>query len=447
MNEIPSPSNLIWQQIETLVILLERPRLINQLLAITAVFVLSWVARWAINRLRARLRRRASGPGGRWLPQPLRIIIDQILFSILFILGLVAAVPAFEGLGLPARLIEGAIPFAFLILGYEILVGILYAYGSRAAVRPYHYRVLLPLLIWFVFSRIVDNFIDLSLLGQIQVTSFGEDSLTVGQIFYAALILYISIVASWIVQDVLTRILLQRTSDSARTHSIATVMGYLIISIGIFTAARSFGLSAASLAFIGGGLSVGIGFGLQQIVANFLSGIVLLFEQSLRPGDVIEVNGILGRVERLSIRSAVVRTNDNIDIVVPNQQFLTSNVTTYTREDSLVRINLDLGVSYESDPQLVRDILLHTARQHGKVEKDPAPYVFFNGFGESSLDFRLSFWIRQPRELFKIRSDLYFMIWKALETAGIEIPFPQRDLHLRSGWDSSGVDRGQVPAE
>lgn len=124
------------------------------------------------------------------------------------------------------------------------------------------------------------------------------------------------------------------------------------------------GVNLTSLALIGTGLSVGIGFGLQQIIANFISGIVLLFEQSLRPGDVVEVNNQVGTVEKLNIRSTIIRTNDNVEIIVPNETFLTSQLTTYTKSDPLVRVSVPVGVGYDSNPKQVQQILMDTAVSH-----------------------------------------------------------------------------------
>ena len=196
-----------------------------------------------------------------------------------------------------------------------------------------------------------------------------------------------------------------------------------------------------TLALISGGLSVGIGFGLQEIVANFISGIVLLFEQSLRPGDVVSMENEMGIVKSLGIRATTVRTLDNVEVIVPNQAFLTSAVTTYTKSDRIVRVKIPVGVSFGSDPKEIREVLLTIARQHHLVQEKPEPAVRFIGFGDSSIDFQLEIWLDDPMLAMTIKSDLRFMIWKAFAKRNIEIPFPQRDLHLRSGvpWEQLGA--------
>jgi small-conductance mechanosensitive channel len=179
---------------------------------------------------------------------------------------------------------------------------------------------------------------------------------------------------------------------------------------------------------------VGVGFGLQNITSNFISGLVILAERPITIGDRVEVAGVIGQVQKINARSTVVVTNDNIATIVPNQKFIDSPVTNWTYGDPRVRFRLPVGVAYGSDVEKVRDTLIAAARANAQALSDPAPSVFFVGFGESSLDFELVVWSdemsHRPR---RFRSDLNFAIEKNLREAGIEIPFPQRDLHIRSG--------------
>ena len=159
-----------------------------------------------------------------------------------------------------------------------------------------------------------------------------------------------------------------------------TLSHYVVIGIGIISAIGTLGFNLSALALIGGGLSVGIGFGLQELVANFISGILLLFERTVRPGDVIEVGGQRGVVDQLRMRATVIRTADNTDVFVPNKNLLTSAFVAYTQTDRVVQRTLRIGVSYGSDPTKVRDILLGVANRHGLILKKPEPVVFFVGF-------------------------------------------------------------------
>ena len=140
----------------------------------------------------------------------------------------------------------------------------------------------------------------------------------------------------------------------------------------------------------------------------------------------------MGIVKSLGIRATIVRTFDNVEVIVPNQAFLTSAVTTYTKTDRLIRVKIPVGVSYNTDPNKIREILLAVARQDSLVQAEPEPFVRFMGFGDSSLDFRLDVWLDDPMLIFGVKSDLHYKIWEAFAEHNIELPFPQRDLHLRS---------------
>jgi small-conductance mechanosensitive channel len=227
---------------------------------------------------------------------------------------------------------------------------------------------------------------------------------------------------------------LARTSmDAGQQFATARITGYLIFVVGMMVGLQSIGVDLSSLVVLGGALGVGVGFGLQNIVSNFVSGLILLVERPIKLGDRVEVGGTNGDVVRIAARSTWVRTNDNVVIIIPNSEFITNRVTNWTANDRQVRFAVPLGVSYNADPAEVREVLLDVALAHPDVMKDPAPDVRFVDFGDSSLDFELRVWtITQVQSPQKLISDLYFLIFKALGEHGIEIPFPQRDLHLKT---------------
>jgi small-conductance mechanosensitive channel len=196
---------------------------------------------------------------------------------------------------------------------------------------------------------------------------------------------------------------------------------------------QSLGVNLNSLVVVGGALGIGVGLGLQAVVSNFVAGLILLIEQPIKLGDRIEVGDTYGDVVRLSGRSTWIRTNDNVIIVVPNSEFINQRVTNWTANDRQVRISLSVGVSYDSNPKAVRALLLAVADQHADVLHEPAPEVIFSAFGDSSLNFDLRVWTeKQVQTPTRLKSDLYFEIFEACQKAQIEIPFPQRDLHIRS---------------
>lgn len=235
-------------------------------------------------------------------------------------------------------------------------------------------------------------------------------------------------------RHVMIRVLRRTHLSVSMQFALARIVGYVVITIGLYISLKLVGIDLSSLAIIAGAVGVGIGFGLQNIVSNFVSGIIILAERPIAIGDRVEVNGITGQVLHIRLRSTVIVTNDNISVIVPNSNFISNPVVNWSYGDLKVRINLPVGVAYGTDPEKVRQLLTEVGLAHRAVLREPPPSVFFIGFGESSLDFELGVWtaemVQNPK---RFRSELYFEIEKTLRTHGVEIPFPQRDLHLRSG--------------
>jgi small-conductance mechanosensitive channel len=194
------------------------------------------------------------------------------------------------------------------------------------------------------------------------------------------------------------------------------------------------GIDLSSLAFVAGAIGVGLGFGLQNIISNFVSGVIILAERPISIGDRVELGEVSGQVAKINLRSTNIVTNDNITIIVPNSDFITNKVTNWSYGDPKVRIRVPIGVAYGTDPEQLKKLLLDVANEHPKVLREPPPNVFFIAFGDSSLNFELGVWTSEmtsmPRQF---RSELNYAIERKLRENKIEIPFPQRDLHLRSG--------------
>jgi potassium efflux system protein len=185
---------------------------------------------------------------------------------------------------------------------------------------------------------------------------------------------------------------------------------------------------------IAGGLGVGIGFGLQGAVNNFVSGLILLFERPLHVGDAVQLpaQNLWGEIRRIGIRASVIRTWEGAEVIVPNGQLIADSVTNWTLTDRRRRVEIDVGVQYGTDAQRVLDLLVEVGRGHSRVLDEPEPNALFLGLGDSSLDFRLRTWIADFDHGLSVRSELAVAIQRALAEAGIGVPFPQRDLHLRT---------------
>jgi len=267
------------------------------------------------------------------------------------------------------------------------------------------------------------------------LVGLGNTHLTLNSILELLIVLALVLVAERYLRRLLRRRVLSRTRlEPDLQYAVSRFAGYCFIAVGFFFALKIIHLDLSALAVVVGGLGVGIGFGMQNIVSNFVSGLIILAERPIAMGHRIEIGGVAGQVTRINLRSTTVVTNDNITIIVPNSDFITQSVTNWSYGDPKVRLRLQLGVAYGSDVEKLRRVLLEVAAENPEVLKQPEPTVRFLGFGDSSLDFELAVWtINMAHRPTRFRSDLYFAIERKLQESQIEIPFPQRDLHLRSG--------------
>jgi len=267
------------------------------------------------------------------------------------------------------------------------------------------------------------------------LVELGDSHLTLNSIVKLLLVMTLVVVMERFLRRALRRRILARTHlEPNLQYAVSRFAGYCFLAVGFFFAFRVIHLDLSSLAVIVGGLGIGIGFGLQNIVSNFISGLIILAERPIAIGHRIEVGGVAGQVTKIKLRSTVVVTNDNITIIVPNSNFITSPVTNWSYGDPKVRLHVPIGVAYGTDTEKLRQLLLEVAAANPAVLKEPAPLVRFLEFGDSSLNFDLAVWtIDMANRPTRFRSDLYFAIEKKFRENKIEVPFPQRDLHLRSG--------------
>lgn len=230
------------------------------------------------------------------------------------------------------------------------------------------------------------------------------------------------------------RYLVKSGLDRPLQYAIAQIVSNLVLIIGIFVVLENTGIHLGALTVFAGAVGVGVGFGLQNIASNFISGLVILAERPITIGDRVEVAGVAGQVQQIRARSTVILTNDNISMIVPNTKFIDSPVTNWTYGDPRVRFRIPIGVAYGSDVDKVQEALIAAGASNPHVLIDPPPSVFLKQFGESSIDFELVVWSSEmSHRPSRFKSDLNFAIEKKLREAGIEIPFPQRDLHIRGG--------------
>jgi potassium efflux system protein len=219
--------------------------------------------------------------------------------------------------------------------------------------------------------------------------------------------------------------------DTTRTNTISMLLRYTIIIIGIFIAFAIVNIDFTSLKVLIGALGVGIGFGLREIVNNLISGFILLSDKTIVHNDLIEVNGLLGKVEVVGIRTTTIKTFNNVEVIVPNMNLVNNQLINYTHSDPVIRLDIPIGVSYSSDPFKVKEILIENLSKLENILKNPEVTVYFTNFGESSLNFQVSVWTDTALKKIEIESEIRYAIWKTLKENNIEIPFPQLDIHVK----------------
>ncbi|MFP4557201.1 MAG: mechanosensitive ion channel family protein [Bacteroidales bacterium] len=268
------------------------------------------------------------------------------------------------------------------------------------------------------------------------IFSQGSSKLSLGTILFL-------IIGTWLIfflAKIISRLFIERIlkkygTQEGVSHAIGTIFRYVFVFIGLLIIVQSTGIDLSALTVLAGALGVGIGFGLQNVTNNFLSGIIILFERPIKIGDRVELpelENLTGDVVNISARSTTIITNDNIAILIPNSKFVSDSVINWSYTDANVRFNIPVGVAYKEDPDVIRKVLIDVAKAHPGVLEYPEPDVLFDEYGNSSLNFLLRIWTskysRTPRVL---KSELYYNIFKKFKEKGIEIPFPQRDVYVK----------------
>lgn len=422
--------------------------LLHLFIRVAVALNLIWLI-WLIDRFE-RLKNH-----GRWLRSLLLIILLAILVAELFgflelssylidgFIGTLAAITVlwllneftleiFDGLDSGKRQWQQSIRLRLSIADGQHVPGLTW------------FKILASLLNWSLATGIFLRAWDLSEISSAWIEKLFFEGISVGQTQIVPLKLVLGVVIfatvlllSNVLKSSLGRssMLMSQLEPSAR-ETVATLTGYAGFIFALLIGLSLAGFNFQNLAIVAGALSVGIGFGLQNVVNNFVSGLILLFERPIRKGDWVIVGGTEGLVKKIKVRSTEIQTFDRADIIVPNSEFISSQVTNWTLNDSCGRIEVAVGVAYGSDTGAVKEILLKLANEHDQILKAanyqniPEPQVLFTAFGDSSLNFELRCFVHDVRKWPVVRSDLNFAIDKAFREAKIAIPFPQRDVHI-----------------
>ena len=297
-----------------------------------------------------------------------------------------------------------------------------------SSVHQLESRLLRPLFLLLVGLNLISKFDNPADLGVIKLGSLFGEILTVNNLVVALLVTYLLLVGTklpaaglaWMLQKLLS------CSDSSR-KALELIVRYVVVGIGITAVGFHIGLNSTALVAIAGGLSVGLGFGIKEVFSNFISGIWLLFEGSVRPGEILMVDGDPCEVRKLGLRATLLwRDRDNAELLIPNQMFFTAQATSYTATDRMRRSEIRVGAAYRHDPQLVLKLLEQTALSVPRVLNHPAPRALQVHYGDSAIEYSLRYWISDPMNNIGIVSEVNQAIWTAFKRDGIEIPFPQQ---------------------
>jgi potassium efflux system protein len=300
--------------------------------------------------------------------------------------------------------------------------------------------------LYFVWS---DSIPALSLVGDVALWSQtvvidGETTqvpVTVGSVTLSLLVLFLMILTVRNIGSVLEVVLQRLALDAGAQFAIATTARYLVIGVGTITVFNLLGVSWSKLQWLVAAMGVGLGFGLQEVVANFVSGLIILFERPVRIGDTVTVGDVTGVVSRIQIRATTLTDYERRDVVIPNKSFITERVINWTLSDPTTRLLLKVGVAYGTDPHRAQSVILAAVQSCPQVLKEPAPSVVFTTFGASSIDFEVRAFARSLEERLPLMHEVNSAIARALGDAGIEIPFPQQDIYVKS-LPESGTQQG-----
>jgi small-conductance mechanosensitive channel len=269
-----------------------------------------------------------------------------------------------------------------------------------------------------------------------EIFTINKEEITPGILIFTLIILYGVAIGIRLIEVIYTRYVLSKGLNMGQSRTVFQLLKYALWVVAIILLLHSIGLDITVLAASSAALLVGLGFGIQGLFNDYISGLVVLFEGLIKVGDVVEIESeLIGRVMDVGLRTSKILTRDNIIMIVPNHNFVGDKVINWSYNEPRTRFHVDVGVAYGSDVRLVEKLLIESALEQDEVINDPKPFVFFMDFGNSSLDFRLFFWVEEVFHVEILKSKIRFAIDAKFRESGVVIPFPQRDLHLKSGWE------------
>lgn len=404
---------------------LTRPHTLLELAALLACLVLAWGLSWWLGRGRGESQADVSIWFG-------RTTVDGLLFpllSLVLVYGARLAVAEFQRPGL----LRVAVPVLVALVGIRFLARVLAVSFPQSAAARLGER-LFSWVMWLLAVLWIAGWLPL-VTAELESIRFslGKSRVSLLDLMQGVLWSGVVLVGTlWISAAVERKLLRDAVSDLSLRKVAANAVRALLLLIGLLMALSAVGVDLTALSVLGGALGVGLGFGLQKLAANYVSGFVILFERSVRIGDTVRVDNFEGTVMDIKTRYTLIRAPSGRESVVPNEMLITQRIENLSLADPRVALVVAVGVSYDSDPQLVASILENSARKVPRVLQDPPPRARLARFGADGLEFEMGFWIEDPENgMLNICSDVNMAVLHALRQAGVTIPFPQRVLHVR----------------
>lgn len=426
------------EQMRLMLIMIERAAVQRQIAVILLILLGSWLAPKLVDVVLKRLEHRPPHAADPDLAPPssalrARVIrwlraVDFMLFPVIFLVLAQRAIYRFIENDWPHGLIDALLPIFWLLLGYRLIVGIVLAALPEQKSQRFANEVVQPVL-WILILLIARSILFSTLgIGEITLLTFSDVTINLGDLLNASITVLVALLLGWVVRNAVNNLMVRNRAELDVANTVSNVTRYAVVSLGALIALSILGVDLGALAWIGGGLSVGLGFGLQEVFGNFVSGIVLVFERIVRPGDVIDVQGLRGSVTRVAMRATVLKTADNSEIFVPNKELMTKPVQAMTYSDRTTRVALDISVAYDSDLALAEKVLLETVQRHPLIISEPAPGVLLTNLTPYSMNFLAFGYVHEFGDSSRVKSELYQMVRDAFALHKIVVPLPRQDI-------------------
>ncbi len=420
-----------WQQLLALLDSIERQHLVPQVLALVIAAVGAALAHHYLGRF---LQSQIGGETTQGMRQVTLRSIQRIAFPISMLLVVLVVREVLRALGHAVWALDVAVPLLLSLAAIRFAVYLLRkGFHGGAAVKAWEH--LISTSVWIVVALHLIGWLP-GLLDAMDAMAFRLGNTRISLLAVVNLVLLVAVLmvlALWLSQVIERQVASSPHLSKGVAVGLAKVAKFFLISAAILLALDAVGIDLTALTVFGGALGVGLGFGLQRIASNFISGFILIFDRSIRPGDVVSVGDKFGWVQELRARYIVVRDRDGVETLIPNENLVTTDVINWSYTDRSVRLKIPVQVSYGDDPEQAMAIMLEATHACSRVLQDPEPVCRLMEFGDNGITLELRIWINDPENgVSNVRTDIYLAIWKAFQCEGITIPYPQRDLHLKS---------------